>query len=52
MNPNEKMILMIGSSSNNPKLIGQRTNISDNNKGEPLTGVKYDIKGIQKKFHK
>jgi hypothetical protein len=51
MNPNSKMILMIGSSSKNSKFSGQRSSMSNNNKGEPLTGVKYDIKIIQKRFY-
>jgi hypothetical protein len=51
MNPNSKMILMIGSSSKNSKFPGQRSSMSNNNKGVPLTGVKYDIKIIQKRFH-
>ena len=42
-NTNQKMILMIGSSSKNSKFQGQRSSMSSNNKGVPLTGVKYDI---------
>jgi hypothetical protein len=50
-NTNSKMILMIGSSSKNSKFPGQRSSMSNNNKGVPLTGVKNDIKAIQRRFH-
>ena len=51
MKPNSKMILMIGSSSKNSKFQGQRSSMSSNNKGVPLTGVKYDIKAIKQRFY-
>ena len=51
MKPNRKMIIVIGSSSKNSKFQGQRSSMSSNNKGVPLTGVKYDIIAIKKKFN-
>ena len=50
-NTNQKMILMIGSSTKNSKFQEQRSSISSNNKGVPLTGVKYDIIAIKQKFN-
>ena len=51
MNPSEKMIMLIGSSSKKSNFEGKRQNISTDNKGIPLNGIKYDINGFQKKFN-
>jgi hypothetical protein len=46
LNPNDKMLIMIGSSSKKLKKI----DISEGNKGDPLAGVTYDINGLNKKY--
>ena len=46
LNPNEKMFIMVGSSSK--KLV--KKNISNDNKGDPLTGISYDMKGLFQKY--
>lgn len=48
LNPNEKMFIIVGSSSK--KLV--KKNISNDTKGDPLTGVSYDIKGLYQKYDK
>ena len=46
LNPNDKMMIMIGSSSK--KLF--KPNISNSNKGDPLAGISYDMKGRNQKY--
>ena len=46
LNPNDKMMIMIGSSSK--KLV--KKNISNDNKGDPLAGISYDMKGLFQKY--
>ncbi len=46
LNPNDKMMIMIGSSSK--KLV--KKSISNDNKGDPLVGISYDMKGLNQKY--
>ncbi len=46
LNPNDKMMIMIGSSSK--KLI--KKCINNDNKGDPLLGISYDMKGLNQKY--
>ena len=46
LNPNEKMFIIVGSSSK--KLV--KKDISNDNKGDPLVGISYDMKGLNQKY--
>jgi hypothetical protein len=46
LKPNDKMLIMIGSSSK--KLM--KKSISEDNKGDPLSGISYDMNGLNKKY--
>ena len=46
LNPNDKMMIIIGSSSK--KLF--KKSISNDNKGDPLAGISYDMKGLNQKY--
>jgi hypothetical protein len=46
LNPNDKMMIMVGSSSK--KLF--KKSISNDTKGDPLAGVSHDMKGLSLKY--
>ena len=46
LNPNDKMMIMVGSSST--KFF--KKSINNDNKGNPLAGVSHDMKGLNIKY--